>query len=970
MAASPATHAGNRNVVITAETNNSVIITGDGNTVHLHHSSEGALLEHEYRWNRPRPRARDDKPLAPPCFDRHVDRDDEIRRLVGEGGMPRVVNVHGSQGVGKTYLLVEALNRPGAEMRDGTIYVDARGRDAEDILHAIFEELFDSPVPIRDLRVERHLSDRRALVAVDYAEFAAEGGQRLVLAVPRCRLFVASRQRVLFDGTALQLEGLGAEHIAKIAEQELGRPLSGPERAAAEAVGGALRGHPLQLRQTFSRAREQGVSVEALAPRAASAAERKAELSAPQREVARALAVHGRAPLGLEHIEALAGGAARAAARELAARHDARSYSPRYSLVGALAESFDDLDPNIDRALEYFIEWAEREAGAGRRDRVLMEAPALVELLQRAQRIDRHADVVRLGIAIEWPLAWGNRWTAWGQVLDVVLTSSRASGNSWAEAWAMHQLGTRQYGLGNAPGAVTDLQRALALRERIGDRAGADATRQNLRVASGPPPLLHRLSHLSLAILAVMVALLIGAAGVSGSQILGGGPDDARDGSGDDGARPVLTLSVVGRGLVESGGGSIRCAKAECREELDRGTRVLLRTETQPGWQFSRWRGACKGRGPCRLVVQTDTHVTALFKPVADPRDVTVRVDGDGTVVSYPAGIRCGNGEDGCRATFERSGEVRLTAAAERGHRFAGWSGACQGEARCAITGDARRVAVGARFVADDDARTLTVAKRGDGDGRVVSSTSGIDCGEVCTASFPAATRVVLTAIPQEGSRFPGWNDPACATAGDDTCTVTLANSRKVNAHFDDATSRPPRRTHELEVLVRGTGTVTSEPVGIESCDSVCVERFPEGAVVLTADVPSGYELTWDEACAGADGVSCRLTLDKPLTALASFTRDAPRPTPRPPPPAPPATYTLTTATIGEPGGTIEPDCSDGCTYKAGEQVVLSAIGNFTEPAYAEFDRWVAGCPTDAQDSSCTITMDSDVRVVARFRTD
>ncbi|HYI18743.1 MAG TPA: hypothetical protein VD836_08525, partial [Solirubrobacteraceae bacterium] len=147
MAASPATVAGDRNVVITAEVNNSVIITGDGNTVHLHHSAEGALLEHDYRWNRPRPRASDDHPRAPPRFDRHVDRSDEIRSLVGEGGTPRVVNVYGSPGVGKTYLLVEALNRPDAEMPDGTIYLDARGLDTEDILHAIFEELYDSPVP-------------------------------------------------------------------------------------------------------------------------------------------------------------------------------------------------------------------------------------------------------------------------------------------------------------------------------------------------------------------------------------------------------------------------------------------------------------------------------------------------------------------------------------------------------------------------------------------------------------------------------------------------------------------------------------------------------------------------------------------------------------------------------------------------------------------------------------------------------
>ncbi len=964
MAASPAI-AGDRNVVITAEVNNSVIITGDGNTVHVHHRSEGAVLEHDYRWNRPRPRESDDHPLAPPRFDRHVDRSEEIRSLVGEGGTPRVVNVYGSPGVGKTYLLVEALNRADVEMRDGTIYLDARGLDAEDILHAIFEELFDSPVPIRDLRVERHLSGRRALVALEDAELAGSDGQRLALAAPRCRLFVTSRQRVLFDGTAVQLEGLAPEHVAAIAEQELGRPLSGAERAAAEAVGGALRGHPLQLRQMFGRVREKGLSLEALAPRAATAAEREADLSAPQRDVARTLAVHGTAPLGLEHIEALAGGAARSAAQELAARHDARSYSPRYSLVGVLPEAFEDLDQDIDRALEHFIGWAQSEAAAGRRERVLLETAALVELLGRAQRAGRHDEVVRLGIAIEWALAWGNRWTAWGKVLDAVLRSAQASENSWAEGWATHQIGTRQYGLGNVPAAVTNLQRALELRERIGDRAGAEATRQNLRVAGGPPPLLARLSHLSLAVLAVMTALLIGASGVAGATIFGGGVVTG-DGD-DDAAGPALILSVAGRGAVASGGGSIRCSKAECRTQLDAGTRVLLRPEPQPGWQFSRWRGACRGRGACRVLVETDTRVAALFTRVADPRDVTVRVEGSGTVVSYPAGITCGAKDDGCRATFKRSGRVKLTAAAERGHRFAGWSGGCQGTGRCDISGNARRVAVGARFVADDDARTLTVVIRGDGDGRVVSRQSGIDCGEVCSASFARDTRVVLTAIPQEGSRFPGWTDPACAAAAGDTCTITLASSREVAVRFEDEGAQP---THELRVLVRGEGTISSDPAGIEFCGGDCAESFAEGEVVLTADPAEGHRLSgWGRACAGTEADTCRLTLDKPLIAVASFERLPSRPQPPPPPTkttttTAPSSYTLTTGVIGS--GSIDPDCSNGCTYQPGDQVTLSAIDEYMSGSY--FYAWVTGCTAPPEVQSCTVTMDRDRRVVAEFR--
>jgi len=506
--------------------------------------------------------------------------------------------------------------------------------------------------------------------------------------------------------------------------------------------------------------------------------------------------------VGLEHIEALAGGAARSAAQELAARHDARSYSPRYSLVGVLAEAFVDLKPNIDRALEYFTGWAESEAAAGRHDWVLQEAAALVELLGRAQRYGWHREVVRLGMAIEWSLAWGNRWTAWGKVLDSVLASAQASENAWAEAWAMHQIATRQYGLGNAPAAVSGLQRALELRERIGDQAGAEATRQNLRVANGPPPLLVRLSHLSLAVLAVMTVLLIGAAGVSGATILGGGGTGG-GGDHDDAAGHALILSVVGKGAVVSGSGSIRCAKAECREEIHAGTHVLLRPEPQLGWQFSRWRGECKDRGACRILVDGDTRVTALFTRVADPRDVTVRVEGSGTVVSYPAGIACGGKAKECRATFKRSRDVKLTAAADRGHRFAGWSGGCQRNGRCNITGDERRVAVVARF--------------------------------------------------------------------------------------DDGTSTPSEQKHKLQVLVHGTGTITSEPGGFESCAGPCTRSFPAGKVKLTANAPKGYQISWERACDDTEGDTCLLNLDGPLTVVVSFGRSA-----APNPPPPPTTTTNT----------------------------------------------------------------------------
>lgn len=89
------------------------------------------------------------------------------------------------------------------------------------------------------------------------------------------------------------------------------------------------------------------------------------------------------------------------------------------------------------------------------------------------------------------------------------------------------------------------------MRERIGDRAGAAATRQNLRVICGPTPLIYRLSHVCLWVLAFVCALVVGAAGVAGAAFLADGDGTAQ-----------LTVGVRGDGVVVSDDGAIRCAQA------------------------------------------------------------------------------------------------------------------------------------------------------------------------------------------------------------------------------------------------------------------------------------------------------------------------------------------------------------------------------------------------------------------------
>jgi hypothetical protein len=95
--------------------------------------------------------------------------------------------------------------------------------------------------------------------------------------------------------------------------------------------------------------------------------------------------------------------------------------------------------------------------------------------------------------------------------------------------------------------------------------------------------------------------------------------------------------------------------------------------------------------------------------------------------------------------------------------------------------------------------QTLTVSKSGTGTGTVVSSPAGINCGGICSASFPKNTNVTLTATPDAGSTFSGYSGACSGT----TCTVRMSTSRFVTATFN-LTAPPPDPNTTINYLECG----------------------------------------------------------------------------------------------------------------------------------------------------------------------
>lgn len=113
---------------------------------------------------------------------------------------------------------------------------------------------------------------------------------------------------------------------------------------------------------------------------------------------------------------------------------------------------------------------------------------------------------------------------------------------------------------------------------------------------------------------------------------------------------------------------------------------------------------------------------------------------------------------------------------------FAGWSGDCRGTGlTCSLTMNSAK-SVNATFNIKPTRYYLTVARTGEGTGRIVSSPAALDCDRTCTAAFEEGTAVTLTAVAGPASNFTGWS--GCDRSSGLSCSVVVSAGRAVSAEF------------------------------------------------------------------------------------------------------------------------------------------------------------------------------------------
>ncbi len=239
----------------------------------------------------------------------------------------------------------------------------------------------------------------------------------------------------------------------------------------------------------------------------------------------------------------------------------------------------------------------------------------------------------------------------------------------------------------------------------------------------------------------------------------------------------TVTRAGTGTGTVTSAPAGVTCG-ADCSENYNSGTTVTLTAVAANGSTFSGWSGAgCAGIGNCTVLMTAARAVTATFALSQFPLTVTRAGNGVGTVTSSPAGISCGAD---CSENYNFGTVVALTATANSGSTFAGWSGACTGAGACSVTIGAA-ASVTATFTLNR--YTLTTTRAGTGSGTVTSSPAGINCGATCSAMYDFGTVVTLTAAPTGTSTFGGYTGGGCGAGA--VCNITITANTAVTATFN-----------------------------------------------------------------------------------------------------------------------------------------------------------------------------------------
>lgn len=451
--------------------------------------------------------------LKPKPFTNLLDRQSVLPILQAALSQAQPAEVYAAPGFGKTTLMryVAHWSEATGSIADGVVYLPIANQLAEDLLQSLYDIFYEAIPAFKPSygQIQQALKNKRALIILNGLSFQKEQMEWLMAALPNCVFVLVSSERLYWqEGADIALPGLPLEDAIALIQQDLVRPLSESEKTAAQKLHQAFSGNPLQIRRAAAQAKSSNQPLDQWLYAVQTQQRQTAathtgisdfdlkksslnsvvfttatkKLSPAQKRVLALLGAMSGVALSAQQAQAIAQAPEAAnALNELAHLQLVEPVETGYRLCADLGEAISqtfELQPWLQSAADYFI-----EASA---DAASMHSEAMLHLLNWTQQTGQWQQSLQLAQALDSVLAAGRQWQQWQQVLTHSLQAAQQIGDASAEAWALHQLGTRAIALNNTAQAETWLSRAVTLREAIQDFSGAAISRHNLGLLVPP----------------------------------------------------------------------------------------------------------------------------------------------------------------------------------------------------------------------------------------------------------------------------------------------------------------------------------------------------------------------------------------------------------------------------------------------------------------------------------------------------
>ena len=439
-----------------------------------------------------------------------LNRQESVKEAIAAFKAGQSVEFYGTVGVGKTVLLrhLAQNNQVKSLFPSGVISLSPVHPNVEDLLQFIWDAFYESNIPYKPThnQIRQQLQEKQALVVLDDDGLIQDELEELMNAANHCTFLLASStQRMKKRGRSMLLSGLSINDALALVERELQRSLNTEELPGAKSLCTIFNGHPMKVQIAVANILEEGRSLTEVvsllstdSPGNYLLQQIVTSLSTSQRTILNLLTVMGGVGLESEHIIHIteisdAFNILEGLRRRNLVQFDGSRYQVSKTVVELLPPEW-KLTAPLEKAIAYFINWAERHQ---QQPNILLSQTdaiakgtalsCIVQIIEIAVRESRWKDVLRLVKAVEQTLALSKQWGLWGQVLSRGLQASQAETDKVAQAWALHQLGTRALCLEENSTAKDYLTKAIQLRESLDDAMGVAATRHNLNLLENSP---------------------------------------------------------------------------------------------------------------------------------------------------------------------------------------------------------------------------------------------------------------------------------------------------------------------------------------------------------------------------------------------------------------------------------------------------------------------------------------------------